>query len=144
MHCDREQLVAKLRQDHEYMAELMAQIRRLCVRGDAAENCNGCPVDRRTLCNSDIVQLMRVFVEATLRHHLIESACMAEEVPRAHRVAHNRAHITIAEQMEGIRRAFGETGNGVVAVADIAALLDTLATHYADFDRPLEDYLLAA
>lgn len=144
MHCDREQLVAKLRQDHEYMDELMAQIRRLCLHGEGAENCAGCTVSQRTLCTSDIVQSIRSFVDVTLRHNLIESACMADHVPRDHRVAHNRAHIAIAQQLEGIRRSFSESGNGVVAVAELAALFATLDAHLDEFDHPLEAYLLAA
>ena len=144
MQHDREQLVAKLRQDHEYMAELMAQIRQLCLRGDVVENCNACTVGQRTLCTSDIVHSIRTFIDVTLRHNLIESACMADHVPREHRIAHNRAHIAIAEQLEGIRQAFSESGNGVVAVAGLAALFDTLAAHLDEFDHPLEQYLLAA
>jgi hypothetical protein len=144
MQGDREQLVSKLRQDHEYMAALMAQIRHLCLRGDGVDHCNGCSVGQRTMCSSDIALAIRTFVDVTLRHNLIESACMAEHVPREHRVAHNRAHIAIAEQLEGIRQAFGESGNGVVAVAALAALFDTLAAHLDEFDHPLERYLLAA
>ena len=144
MQCDREQLVSKLRQDHEYLDELMAQLRHLCLRGDGVENCTGCTVGQRTLCNSDIVLSIRTFVDVTLRHNLIESACMADHVPREHRVAHNRAHIAMAEQLEGIRQAFSESGNGVVAVAALAALFDTLAAHVEEFDHPLEQYLLAA
>jgi hypothetical protein len=144
MQCDREQLVAKLRQDHEYMEDLMAQLRHLCLHGDGAANCSGCTVGQRTLCTSDIVQSIRTFVDVTLRHNLIESACMADHVPRDHRVAHNRAHIAIAEQLEGIRQGFGESGNGVVAVAALVALFDSLAAHIEEFDHELEQYLLAA
>lgn len=144
MQCDREQLVAKLRQDHDYMVGLMAQIRRLCMHGDGAENCNCCTVGQRTMCNSEIVQSIRTFVDVALRHNLIESACMADHVPRDHRVAHNRAHIAIAQQLEGIRQTFSESGNGVVAVAELAALFDVLSAHIDEFDHQLEQYLLAA
>ena len=144
MKSDQEPLVAKLRQDHEYMMELMGEIRALCVRAEPIENCTICPVSQRALCGSNIEQSIRVFIEVTLRHNLIESACMDINVPRAHRIAHNLAHIEMAEQMETIRRAFVASGNGAVAVESIVALLDTLATHFAEYDLPLEKYLLAA
>jgi hypothetical protein len=144
MKSDQEPLVAKLRQDHEYMIELMEEIRRLCIRGESSENCSACPVSQRVVCGSNIEQAIRAFIEITLRHNLIESACMDRHVPTAHRVAHNLAHIEIAEQLEAIRRAFKASGNGAIAVSDISALLDAQVAHFADYDTPLENYLLAA
>lgn len=144
MKSDQEPLVAKLRQDHEYMVELMEEIRRLCIRGDSSENCTSCSLSQRVICGSNIEQAIRDFVEVTLRHNLIESACMDSHVPRAHRVAHNLAHLEIAEQLEAIRRGFAASGNGVVAVNEIGALLDAQAAHFAEYDLPLEKYLLAA
>ena len=144
MRAEQEPLVAKLRQDHQYLYELMEEIRGLCVRGESTEDCNSCPVIQRSLCGSNIEQSIRRFIEVTLRHNLIEAACMDINVPRAHRIAHNLAHIAMAEQMEGIRRAFEESGNGAVAVEEIGAMLDTHEKHFAEYDLPLENYLLAA
>jgi hypothetical protein len=126
------------------MIELMEEIRGLCVRGAADDDCTACPVSQRTLCGSNIEQSIRVFIEVAMRHNLIESACMDISVPRAHRIAHNLAHIEMAEQMEAIRRAFEVSGNGAVAVEEIGAMLETHANHFADYDLPLESYLLAA
>ena len=144
MRSDQEHLVAKLRQDHEYMIELMEEIRDLCIREEPEKSCTACPVSRRAVCGSNIEQSIRVFIEVSLRHNLIEAACMDIHVPRAHRIAHNLAHIEMAEQMEAIRRAFEASGNGAVAVEAIGALLDSHATHFVEYDLPLEKYLLAA
>lgn len=144
MKSDQEPLVAKLRQDHAYLIELMEEIRGLCDRGEPDRSCTACPVSRRTICGSNIEQSIRTFIEITLRHNLIEAACMDINVPRAHRIAHNLAHIEMADQMEAIRRAFEASGNGAVAVEEIGALLDTQANHFVEYDLPLEKYLLAA
>ncbi len=144
MQPDRQQVVAKLRQDHDYMVASMQRIRSLCARSQFAENCDGCHSGHRMVCHENIEQLIRSFVEVTLRHNLIESACMGDEVPRAHRIAHNRAHLAIAEQLKTIRIDFGEDGNGIVAIDGVERVLESLAQHLTEFDQPLESYLLAA
>jgi hemerythrin len=144
MSPDREQVVLKLRQDHEYMVELMHRITSLCARRQAAEDCDGCPSGQRGLCHDNIEQLIRTFVEVTLRHNLIESAYMAEIAPPAHRIAHNRAHLEIAEQMKAIRVVFAHGGNGIAAIDGIDRALETIAAHLVEFDKPLEQYLLDA
>ncbi len=144
MHADRQQVVTKLRQDHEYMLASMERIRSLCARSESATNCDGCHPGHRMVCHENIDQLIRSFVEMTLRHNLIESACMGDDVPRAHRLAHNRAHLEIAEQMKAIRIDFDEGGNGIVAIEGIERVLESIARHMTEFDQPLEAYLLAA
>jgi hemerythrin len=144
MPADRERVVAKLRQDHEYMAGLMHRIGAMCARDEAVENCNGCQLSQRILCHDNIGQLIRGFVEVTLRHNLVESACMGEYIPRAHRIAHNRAHLEIAEQIKTIRLVFAADGNSVVAIEGIDGVFGTLSAHMADYDQALERYLLAA
>ena len=144
MISDQEPLVAKLRQDHAYLIELMEEIRGLCDREEPARGCTACPVSRRTICGSNIEQSIRIFIEITLRHNLIEAACMDNNVPRAHRIAHNLPHIEMADVMEAILRTFEASGNGAVAVEEIGALLDTQAKHFVEYDLPLEKYLLAA
>ena len=82
--------------------------------------------------------------EITLRHNLMESACMVGQVPEEHRVAHNRAHLQIAEKMRAIRLNFRRRGNGALAIRDVSEVLELLTSHLAEYDQQLESYLLAA
>lgn len=126
------------------MIDLIQQITSLCSRRDSQESCEGCDSGRRSVCHGNIEQLVRTFVDVTLHHHLIESAYMAECVPPAHRIAHNRAHMEIAEQLKAIRLVFAEGGNGVVAIDGIDRVFGALSAHLTEYDEPLEEYLRAA
>ena len=139
---DQEQIVIKLRSDHAFMVELMERIKALCSGGDTVENCYGCASNHRALCHENIDQLVKSFVDVTLRHNLVESACMQNSVPREHRIAHNRAHMEIAEQMKAIRLIFKQNGDGVTAIVGISEVFKTLSNHLTEFDSQLEQYLL--
>ena len=126
------------------MIELARRIKSLCtLRGDVG-NCNNCEQTRFQVCHGNVEQLIRSFVEFTLKHNLIESLYMEDDVPKAHRIAHNQAHLEIAQQMKGIRAVFSEDGNCVLAIEGIDGVLDALLAHIEEFDQPLESYLLAA
>lgn len=144
MTTDRQQLVLKLHEDHAYLQALMAQITALCERGDLTSGCNGCAPQQRTSCNTDIENLIRTFIEATLHHHMLESACMQELTPREHRHAHNRAHLVIGERLKAVRLDFRQTGNGVATIREITAITALLTQHINSYDEQLESYLLAA
>ena len=144
MNTDCQQLVLKLHEDHAYLQALMAQISALCDRGELAAGCNGCAPKQRTSCNSDIENLIRTFIEATLHHNMLESACMQEIAPREHRHAHNQAHLMIAERLKSVRLDFRQTGNGVAAIREIAEIMALLTEHINSYDEQLEAYLLAA
>lgn len=144
MNADCQQLVQKLHEDHAYLHELMAQIGALCDRSEPAAGCNGCAPKQRTSCNSDIETLIRTFIEATLHHNMLESACMQARVPREHRLAHNQAHLVMSERLKAIRLDFRQTGNGVAAIQEIGEIMGLLTEHIASYDEALEAYLLAA
>lgn len=145
IHSEQEHFVIRIREDHAYMIELMQRIMALCEKVGQVGNCNGCEASHRSLCNDNIDWLIRTFVDFTLRHHLVESTLMAEGVvPQEHRKAHVRAHIELAEQMKAIRVIHAKDGNGIVAIEGVTELFATLAAHMADFDGPLEEFLLAA
>lgn len=144
MNSDCQQLVLKLHEDHAYLQALMAQISALCDRGDPVVGCNGCAPQQRTSCSSDIENLVRTFIEATLHHNMLESACMQDIAPREHRHAHNQAHLMIAERLKAVRLDFRQTGNGVAAIRDIGKIMPLLREHIDSYDEQLEAYLLAA
>ena len=144
MNTDCQQLVLKLHEDHAYLQALMAQISALCDRGDLTTGCNGCASQQRTSCTSDIENLIRTFIEATLHHNMLESACMQDKAPREHRHAHNQAHLMIAERLKAVRLDFRQTGNGVAAIRDISEIMTLLTEHINSYDEQLEAYLLAA
>lgn len=144
MSNDRVQIIAKLHQDHVYMAELIKRIRLICDSGSPDEDCHQCDPGRRIPCHMNIEHLIRTLVEVTIRHNLIESACMEEGVPREHRIAHNRAHLDISETMRSIRLDFKENGDGIVAIEQISSVLDQLDAHLANFNRAMEQFLLEA
>ncbi len=144
MSTDRQNLVTKLREDHAYLHELMAQISTLCERDEQVAGCKACSPQRQTNCISNIEHLIRTFIEATLHHNMLESACMQDLVPREHRLAHNQDHLLIAERLKAVRMDFRQTGNGIAAIDDIAGVMNMLAAHIDQFDQPLEGYLLAA
>ena len=144
MNTDCQQLVLKLHEDHAYLQALMAQISALCDRGDLTAGCNGCASQQRTSRTSDIENLIRTFIEATLHHNMLESACMQDKAPREHRLAHNQAHLMIAERLKAVRLDFRQTSNGVAAIRDISEIMTLLTEHINSYDEQLEAYLLAA
>jgi hemerythrin len=80
----------------------------------------------------------------TLKHNLIESMYMEGIVPSAHRIAHNQAHMDIAQQLKEIRVVFSGDGNGIQAIEGIDRVRQTLLTHFQEHDQQLENYLAAA
>jgi hemerythrin len=132
-----------MRRDHEAMLDLIRRIQTLCSERDRGEDCSGCGEDRRAFCRSHVEQLVRAFVEATLKHNAMESLYMDDDVPEVHRRAHNRAHMVIAEQLKNIRIVLAADGNTVRAIAGIDEVLAALSTHFAEYDSHLERYLLA-
>lgn len=140
----REQAVDRIRVDHEYMIELARRIAASCTRGNTTDNCDECPPQQRQICHGNIDELIRTFVEVTQKHNLYESLFMQEGVPLAHRLAHNQAHMDLAEQMKAIRLVFSDDGDCVIAIDGIDAVLRTLLAHIEEYDAKLEEYLLAA
>ena len=139
----REQAVEKIRRDHEYLIEMVDRIKGLCTQRDSRDNCRSCPAGVRNVCQGNVEQLIRTFVEVTLKHNLIESVYMENGVPEVHRIAHMKAHLKIAEQMKTIRAVFSDDGNCVLAIEGIDDVLDSLLAHFNEFDLALENYLLA-
>ena len=139
----REQDVGNIHRDHDHMLELIARIKAVCTQRERVDSCNTCQPNLRVVCRGNIEQLIKTFVEVTLKHNLIESMYMEDGVPPAHRVAHNRAHLVIAEQLKAIRVVFAEDGNGILAIEGVDQALATLMAHFKDYDQDLEGYLLA-
>jgi len=139
----REQAAERIRRDHEHLIDLVRRIKGSCTQSGKVDNCNDCEFIQTQLCHGNIEQLVRSFVEVTLKHNLIESLYMEEGVPQAHRVAHNQAHMEMAEQMKAIRVVFSKDGNCVLAIEGIDSVLAALQAHFEQFDRQLEGYLLA-
>ena len=135
--------VEKIRRDHDYLQDLITRIKGLCTQRGVVKDCRSCQPNHRSVCQGNVEQLILHFVEATLKHHLVESVYMAT-APQAHRVAHMRAHMVIAEQLKSVRVVFSEDGNCVVAIDGIDIALSTLLSHIDEFDQALEGYLLAA
>lgn len=69
---------------------------------------------------------------------------MDGKVPSAHRIAHNKAHKEIAEQLKAIRVIFSDDGNCVLAIKGIDTVQQSLEAHFKAFDHELERLLLAA
>ncbi len=134
--------IQKIRSDHEYMIELLDRIEASCDQIGVLSHCNQCRFEHRELCHGNIEQLIRAFVEVTLKHNLVESTFMGESVPDAHRIAHNQAHLAIAEELKAIRVVFRQDGNGVQAIEGITQVRASLFAHFQDYDRQLEEYLL--
>lgn len=140
----REEAIERMHRDHEAMLELIRRIQALCGERERGDGCSGCTDDRRGFCRSHVEQLVRAFVEATLKHNAMESLYMEEGVPVEHRRAHLRAHMDIAERLKGIRIVFAKDGDTVRAIEGIDEVLAALHGHFAEYDRHLEGYLLAS
>jgi hypothetical protein len=139
----REQAAERMRRDHESLLEMVQRIKSLCTQGHQVDSCKKCPPNPRMVCQGNIEQLIRTFVEITLKHNMIESLYMEDGVPMAHRIAHNQAHLAMAEQMKSIRVVLSEDRNCVLAIEGIDRVLETLKKHFEEYDKPLEHYLLA-
>lgn len=139
----REEAVARMRRDHAGMVELIHRMQAACTQTAVVDNCNHCPSSQRELCRSEIEHLLRAFVEATLKHNVMESLYMEHGVPAAHRLAHNQAHMRLAEQLKAIRVVLAGDGNCVLAIDGIDDALASLLAHFSEFDEHLENYLLA-
>lgn len=137
----REEAVGRMRRDHDAMIELVRRIQHLCTQPGKVENCNRCQPDQQDVCHAKVDQLVRAFVESTLKHNLVESLYMEEGVPHDHRVAHNQAHMDIARQLKAIRVVLSEDGNCVVAIEGIDRVFATLLAHFTEYDQKLEAYL---
>ena len=144
MPANQDEAVEKIRRDHEQLLELIRRIKAECTQSHKIDHCNDCQPNLRQVCHGNIEQLIRRFVEMTLKHNLVESMFMAQLVPSAHRIAHNQAHIDMAEQLKTIRVVFSEDGNCVLAIEGIDAAQRALLAHFREYDQQLESYLLAA
>lgn len=140
----REQAAEKMRRDHELMLQLIERILALCDQREQIDSCNDCHSSQRGICHSNIEQLIRAFVEITLKHNLVESMYMDDFIPSEHRIAHNAAHMEIARQLREIRVVFSGDGNGIVAIEGIERVRDSLFAHFKEHDQQLEAYLAAA
>jgi len=138
-----EPAVERMCRDHALMLEMVQRIKSLCTQSNEVDNCNRCQLDQRQACQGNIEQLIRTFVEFTLKHNLIESLYMEDGAPVAHRIAHNQSHLILAEQMKAIRVVLSEDGNCVLAIEGIDRVLETLQAHFKEYDQQLEGYLLA-
>ncbi len=138
----QEEAIQRMRRDHACMIDLIQRIKASCTQNGVVESCHHCQSDHRQLCHANIEQLVKAFVEATLKHNVIESLYMQDGVPKDHRIAHNKAHQAIAQQLQAIRIIFSEDGNCVLAIHGVDDVLATLQTHFAEFDQQLESYLL--
>jgi len=137
----REQAVERIRRDHEYMIELAQRIRDLCTQVKDRDSCNACQPSRRQVCHGDIDHLLRTFVEATQKHHVIESLLMENGVPQAHRLAHRRAHSSLTSQIKATRVLFSADGNCLMAIRGIDDVIAGMVAHFEEYDRQLEGYL---
>ena len=144
MSPNQEESLAKIRRDHDYMLLLIERIMGECDQTGVLKNCNDCQPTRRHVCHGNIEQLIRSFIEATLKHNFMESMYMEHFVPEAHRIAHNRAHMEIAQQLTEIRVVFSEVGNCVMAIDGMDRVRQTLLGHFKDYDHQLEAYLAVA
>lgn len=143
MPADREEAVERMRRDHEHMLGLIERIVSYCDQRDRLASCNDCQSTQHTVCHGNIELLIRAFVEMTLKHNLVESMYMDEIVPSEHRIAHNQAHMDIAQQLKEIRLVFTADGNGIQAIEGIDRVRQTLIGHFRDHDQQLEAYLSA-
>src|SRR5574343_622629 len=107
--------VEMMLRDHEHLLQLIQRIEDQCNPPPRPERCHDCPDIQRGICHGNIEQLIRTFVEITLKHNLVESMYMDDFVPSEHRIAHNAAHMEIARQLREIRVVFSGDGNGIVA-----------------------------
>ncbi|MBL8430233.1 MAG: hypothetical protein JNJ95_10140 [Dechloromonas sp.] len=133
--------VERIHRDHARMLEMIDRIRAECGQRNTIQHCNDCHAPHRAVCQGNIDQLIRGFIEATMKHSLIESMFMDDKVPAAHRAAHNQAHMVIAQQLKSIRVVLSEDGNYVHAIDGIDEIHAALISHFRDFDLPLERYL---
>lgn len=136
--------VDKIRRDHEHMLQLIERIQSLCDQRDKIDVCTGCHSSQQSVCHSNVEQLIRAFVEATLKHNLIESMFMEGIVPSAHRMAHNKAHMEIAQQLKEIRVVFSKDGDGIHAIEGVDRVQKTLLAHFIEYDQQLETLLTPA
>lgn len=140
----REQAVEKMRRDHAHLLQQIERIQSQCDQREQIDRCNDCHSSQRTVCHGNIEQMIRAFVDMTLKHNLLESMYMEGIVPLAHRIAHNRAHMEIAQQLKEIRVVFSGDGNGIRAIEGIERVQQTLFAHFQEHDQQLETYLTAA
>lgn len=130
-----------MRRDHERLLQMIDRILAECDQHGEPAECTACPPVRRAVCGSNIEQAIRHFVESTLRHNLFESTLMERHVPAAHRIAHQRAHIALAQQLKEIRTVFAHDGNGIVAIEGIDRVRQSLLAHFEEYDAVLEQHL---
>lgn len=139
-----EEAVERIRRDHEHMLQLIDRIRAECTERGRIDDCGDCSQSRQGVCHGNIEQMIRAFVETTLKHNLIELMFMEDRVPSAHRLAHNQAHMDIAQQLKAIRVVFSEDRNCILAIEGIDQVHQTLLAHFKDYDQQLEAYLIEA
>lgn len=138
----RELAFDRTHRDHKLMVDFAERIKAACKQRSIVDDCHKCCPDLRQVCRSAVENLIKAFVEATLKHDVIEALLMKGNVPQAHRLAHMQSHIAIAEQLKSIRVVLSGDGNCVLAVDGIDGVLSLLLAHYEEYDQPLENYLL--
>lgn len=139
-----EESVERIRRDHAHMLHLIDRIRAECTERGNIATCNECTASHQGVCHGNIEQMIRAFVETTLKHNLIELMFMEDRVPAAHRIAHNQAHMDIAQQLKAIRVVFAEDSDCLLAIEGIDHVHQTLLSHFREFDEKLEAYLVEA
>lgn len=143
MTAETELAVERMRREHDYLSAQVLRIKSLCAESGSLRSCRACAPVRREVCQENVEQLIRNFVESTLRHNLAETVYMVGRVPLEHRQAHLRAHLAIGEELKAIRLVFSEDGNCVQAIEGVDRALALLDAHAEEFDEPLERYLQA-
>lgn len=138
----REEAIERMHRDHACMIDLIQRIKASCTQNGQVDSCHHCESNHRQMCHANIAQLVKTFVEVTLKHNVIESLYMQDGVPAQHRIAHNKAHLNIAEKLQAIRIIFSADGNCVLAIHGIDDVLSTLQNHFTEYDQQLESYML--
>lgn len=140
---NQEESLDKVHRDHSYLLELITRIKAVCSEAGQLQSCHECQHSRHHMCHSDTEQLIRTFVEATLKHNFIESMYMVDFAPEEHQIAHNRAHKEIAKQLKTIKETFSENRDCVQAIEGIDSIHATLSSHFKEYDQALEQYMSA-
>lgn len=139
-----ESSIEKLHDDHAYLHALIERMRSCCTPGAARTDCRSCQPAKQRLCRSNVEQLIRTFIQTTLKHHLLESLLMENHVPEPHRQAHNAAHLVLAERLDQIRAVLADDGETVLAIDGLEQFESDLMAHETGFDGPMLQYLQRA
>lgn len=133
-----------LHRDHHGLLLKLDRMQALCTSQDSVKDCSLCQTSQQMLCESNLGAQMRGFIEATVKHNLIEASLMAKELPAEERKAHLQDHNDLALELQAIRAELGADGNSAAAIRALARARAHLIRHIDTFDAVLEDYLFAA